>query len=267
MAINPGNYTSTQIQQFGLDPNNTTEAQNGYRLENDGRGGRNLSYVGGGGSSGGSSNGGGAFNYQDALNRALEITKQNNAPVVQSLEASKQPLQDRYKSLIDSLKGNQVTAENRQTKVTASELAKRGITNDSTMFNQEVTDAVNPITQQFSGNIKDAGYAQEADLQALATQIAKLKAGDLSAASGIAGGMQSGYQFDQNYNLQQKQLAEQAAQRAADQAYKERQYNTIDLPQSQYAVGKPYYQPTSTGGSNVSSYYNNSGGSRYSIVG
>lgn len=49
MALASGDYTSAQIQQMGLDPNETTSAQTlggvAYKLDNNGRGGRVLRVV------------------------------------------------------------------------------------------------------------------------------------------------------------------------------------------------------------------------------
>lgn len=158
-----------------------------------------------------------ALNPESVVRNATQVNdfvRQQNQPVVQSYEASKAPLQQRYKDLIDSIKGNQQIAENRQTVTTNNELGKRGITGSSGVAQQELTNAVNPITQQYTGMIKDSTNQQNMDLSNIDAIIAKLNAGDptasLSTATNIGQSQQSANEFAQT--LAQQQEAQRIAQ-------------------------------------------------------
>ena len=155
------------------------------------------------------SKGGGGGN--DALSMALSYAKamgQLNEPVAKSMEAQATPLSKRYDDLIASIKGNQVVAENRQTLTTNNELAKRGILSQSGLAQQTMTDAVNPVTQQYTGQITDVGNQKNTDLSNLATQVAQIRAGGNNTAftSGIG-----------QYNTQQN-LAATTAQNSTTNA-------------------------------------------------
>jgi hypothetical protein len=102
-----------------------------------------------------------------------EITAKYDAARTQ-LEGQRQPLIDRYQVLLDSIKGNQTTAENRQTVTTNNELAKRGLSSDSGVSQQEMTNALNPITQQYTGLTKDTTLQREAGLQNITDTEANL---------------------------------------------------------------------------------------------
>lgn len=193
---------------------------------------------------------------EQAINSARQIRDFNiesNQPAIQSYEASKAPLQDRYKNLIASIKGNQQVVENRQTTTTNNEMGRRGISSDSGVYQQEMTNALNPITKQFTGMEADALTSQNIDISNIDKAIALLKTGDPSAAitagMGIASNAGQLEQANRNFGLQQDQLKEQSRQfdassalQKAAQALQERQFNEISIPESKYAIGKPYYK-------------------------
>lgn len=229
---------------------------------------------------GGASSGGGG-SQEDTIKRAIEMQREANKPAVQSLEAGipeiqqgyqqqrqqleaeKSPLKDRYDNLLNSIKGNQTTAENRQTVTTRNELGRRGITGDSGLFEQTVTNAVNPITQQYTGMYKDTALqgdsamrdlvnrisntstAETAETRAVRNAIAQLQSG--AASAGITQGLG---QFQYQQQRDDQKASQEAQARAAEQenALKQLIYQTIQLPESQYATNKPYYKAT-TGGS------------------
>lgn len=199
--------------------------------------------------------GGSVSSIQDAIKMQQEAIR----PAIESLTASLpeisnkyseartqvqneiQPLQDRYNNLISSLKGNQTTAENRQTVTTSGELGKRGLLPSSTLYQQELTNALNPITEQYTGLIKDTGLQQESDLRALQNQITNLFTGETDATRAVRNAiaqMQSGAgQSGINTGLQLQQLQNQmdqfnqnmALQKAA-QDLALQQYQNITLP-------------------------------------
>lgn len=216
------------------------------------------SYIAAGGSNSGGAN--------STVQKALDLQKQAVAPAVASLEAGipeiankytqqrtqlqaeQQPLQQRYDSLIQSIKGNQQTAENRQTVTTSNELGRRGILGSSGLAQQEITNAVNPITQQYTGMIQQTGLEGNQALRELANQIANTYTGETESTRAIrnaiaqlqSGAAQTG--VAQGYQQQAQQIAQQQAQQqlAAQQAQAQREadwqkmlYQTIQLPQSQ----------------------------------
>lgn len=202
-------------------------------------------YEGGGTLSGGS-------DFASTLARAQEIQRNANQPVISSLqssipeiqksyattrstlEAKAKPLQDRYNNLLAEIKGNQQTAENRQTLTTNNELGKRGILGSSGVAQQEITNAVNPITQQYTGLYKDTALAGEQAQQTLNEQISGLSSEEVSAlrnvTNAIAQAEASGNTNAINLALQQVQSAQQQA--AQDRAYasEQQQYNEITKP-------------------------------------
>lgn len=226
--------------------------------------------------SGGSTTGG-----NDIIQNAIKLNQQANQPAVQSLEASipetsqrftqqreqlsaeRTPLETRYKNLLDSIKGNQKVAENRQTTTTANELARRGLSNTSGLFEQELTNAVNPITQQYSNQYTDVGLQGEGALRSLGNEISNTYTGETeslrairnaiaqlqsgAASTGITQGIQQ-TQFNQQQSAAQQAAARQAALDKAQQDFQKLVYETINLPESKYATGKPYYSPNSGGG-------------------
>lgn len=135
-----------------------------------------------------------------------EFMIQQNQPAIQSLEASKTPLIDRYKSLIETIKGNQKVSEDRATLTTARELGRRGITGGG-LYDQSITDALNPVTQQYTGLIKESQSGQETDLASIANQIASLQSGNAPSS------IQSALEIDR--------LNRASQQFATDQAFKQ----------------------------------------------
>lgn len=125
------------------------------------------------------SNGGSNQNldYQKILRQQLSQQQNINKPAISSLEASRTPLQQRYDNLITSIKGNQTTAENRQTVTTQNELGQRGLLPSSTLAQQELTNALNPITQQYTGLLGEAEAGRGSELANIDKAIAALRSG------------------------------------------------------------------------------------------
>lgn len=231
----------------------------------------------GGAGKGGPSGGGGSSMDPIALMKAQQqMMIDANKPVVESLEASRPeiaskyqqtreqlqssqaPLEQRYKDLLDSIKGNQAVAENRQTLTTNNELGRRGITGSSGVAQQEITNAVNPITQQYTGMAKETGLAREEGIRDIQNQIANLtpqETADMRGIQNLIAQLQSGaasqgaqqglslYSTNLQNQMQQQSFAEQQKQSQianqlaqAQQSLAEKQYNQIQLPQSQAAL-------------------------------
>jgi len=163
------------------------------------------------------------------LQSQIPTIKANTATQVGQKQAELQPLQDRYKALLDQIKGTGQTSVNKQTVVTANELGKRGIEGSSTLAGQEIASATLPIEQQTQSLVQDTGFAQEADIrdinnsiqnlgisggereQAIAQAIAQLQAG--GGQSAISNAMQL---LANSQNMQASQASAQSAQRQQD---------------------------------------------------
>jgi len=188
------------------------------------------------------SSGGG--DYNSFLQSQQEMQRAAIQPAIQSLQASQPeitakytgaktrlqdsiaPLTERYNNLIAQIKGTGQTSVNRQTVVTANELGKRGIEGSSTLAGQEIQNAVSPIEQQTQGLVKDTGYAQEADIRDINSQMAGLSDAEIGANRDItsqiaqlqASGGQSAIQGAIERLRQQQSQADNAAQLALQQA-------------------------------------------------
>lgn len=114
--------------------------------------------------------------------RALDFQKKANEPVVSALQAQQAPLKDRYQKLLDSIKGNQQIAENRQTVTTNNELGKRGISSNSGLYQQDMANALNPIGQAYTDQYNTAFGNQNSAESDLAFKIANAQAGNPESA-------------------------------------------------------------------------------------
>lgn len=189
------------------------------------------------------------------------------------LQSKEEPLKQRYQTLLESIKGNQQTAENRQTVATQNELGKRRISGSSGVAQQEMTNALNPITQQYATLTKDTSLSQENDLTALRDQIANLTPqetadqraitqaiANLQAGAGQTGIGQGLQLYSQNI---EQQLAQQEAQRQSQQQAIENAIAQAQLQnetdKTQYAINAPYFKPE-TGSSGIGDIFSLLGG-------
>ena len=186
MGNSPGNWDwQSNLRDIASGGHNVGDIVNGWRWD-----GVGWHQEGGGGGGGGGSTGGGG-----------------NGDAV--FGAAKTALTDRYNNLIAQIQGNQTTATNRQTVTTNNELGKRGILSSSGVAQQEMTNALQPVTSEYTGLMNTATGAYNTDIANLAIS---------------------------QYTGQQT-----ANQNAINNAMKEKQLN--------YDINKPYYAPsTATGG-------------------
>lgn len=129
---------------------------------------------------------------EQALQKSRDATAQSFDVQDKYLKAQEQPMKDRYQSLLSTLKGNQQTAEKRQSIATTSELGRRGISMDSGVAQQQLANEVNPITESYSGESTRLGIQQESDLLNLANLIAQLPTQRSTALSGMDLGIAQG---------------------------------------------------------------------------
>jgi hypothetical protein len=122
----------------------------------------------------------------DSLNKYGDQLKQSYATQKQGLQSQISPLTDRYNALLSQIKGNQTTSENRQLVTTRGEIAKRGIPLTSTIADQEITNAVNPITQQYTDLSKQTVASQNQDIAGINAAIANLAPQEQAALGQVA---------------------------------------------------------------------------------
>lgn len=188
------------------------------------------------------------------------------------LQGEQQPLKDRYQILLDSLKTQKTGDISAQTRITNSELAKRGITNDSTFAQQELFNTTNPINERYS-NIERTTNLDESDaLRAISDAITGLvpkRTADLRSITQAIADLQAGtgnqsvndyLQLAQqgfannytnlNYNEQVKQNAinQALAQAQADIAKNQQNYITLGEGDTLFnpKTGQPVYSVPKT---------------------
>ena len=116
------------------------------------------------------------------------------------LGAEKQPLVDRYQSLLDQLKGRETKDTAAQGRTLSNEYGKRGIPLSSGVYEQDLTAKNQDINQYYAGQNKDVTLGRESDLRDLDNQITNLaqqkvtalrdvdnKIAELQAGAGNAG--------------------------------------------------------------------------------
>lgn len=196
-------------------------------------------------------------NFEDLANKAIQMNQQAVQPAVTALQATKQPLQDRYTALLSQIKNNQSIAENRQTVTTNNELGARGILPSSGLAQQTLTNAVNPITQEYSSEYAQGVAGEQSDLADIDAKIAQILSG--AATSGInTGASLYGTNVNagltgQSLGLQQATLQNTIQQQAIQNALSQAQLSN-QTKQTNYDINKPYYSPLESAQAN---YYNN----------
>lgn len=176
----------------------------------------------------------------DSLQAQIPEIGAKYAQTRQQLTASQKPLEERYQSLLDSIKNQGTQDVNQQTKITNNELGKRGITGSSTLAQQEIQNTTSPLRQKYTGLEKDTTLAREdairalqdqlanltpqetADQRAITQAIANLQAG--AGQAGISQGMQL-YSTDLQNQFQKQQMDQQNKQQAIQDALTQAQAN------------------------------------------
>lgn len=153
--------------------------------------------------------------------QARDFNIQSNQPAIQTLQQNKTDLGGQYQTLLDSIKGQQGVAQDAQTRATNSNLAARGITSDTGIGAQQLSDSLRPIAQQYQSLTANTGLQRQQDMNGIASQIASLQAGNPEQA----------LSFGQGFSAQQQQAQALAQQIAIQQqqANQEGQYQTGEL--------------------------------------
>lgn len=219
--------------------------------------------AGGGGFS--FSGSGSNLDFGQTVSRALQLQQQAVQPAVASFQASipetqqrfaqqreqvsaeKAPLQERFKNLLADIKGQGKVREEAQTRITSGELGKRGIVGSSTLAQQEIQSAIDPIRASVQTATRDIGLEQESGLRQLQNQIANLGTGETGALRDITNAiaqLQSGAGAGaidtalQQLGLSQQQSQFDVSQRAGQTSQQLARdiFEKIQLPGSQVDI-------------------------------
>lgn len=102
-----------------------------------------------------------------------------------TLQNQKTSLNDRYQKLLQDIRNTGKKQVDSATKTTNTELARRGVSGDSTLAQQEIQNTVNPIEDTTTAQINQANAAQSGDEANLANAIAQLAIGEQGAQGNI----------------------------------------------------------------------------------
>lgn len=127
-----------------------------------------------------------AYDPVAAAKQIAQFTAQQNAPAISALGSAKTDLQSRYDDLLASIKAGSQVGVNQQTLVTARELGNRGILPTSTLYGQEMTNALLPVNATYAGLNAQTGLAAQQDINQLMAQIGLLQAGNPESAANMA---------------------------------------------------------------------------------
>jgi hypothetical protein len=177
------------------------------------------------------------------MKQAQAFQVEQNQPAIANLTTQKGSLQDQYTSLLADIKGQGSASVNQATTAENNLLGQRGITNDSPLYGQQMSQALIPVNQQYGGIEASLGQGSATTLTDLAGQIASLQAGNVPSAQNFGA------------NIAGLQAQIQAAQIAANKPF---------------AASGPVYNPstgqytmpptTSVGGNTTTGGGNTSGG-------
>jgi len=236
----------------------------------------------GGAGKGGPTSGGGipgaTTNYADIAQQMLQLQKQAAQPAIQSLEASRpevsqryaeteaylkgkeDPLKARYDALIEDIKGREKRELQRSEIGLEKEWGRRGLSALGGAYEETLGERQQPISRDYASLLKEAGISREeslADLMQMVTGLTGQQTAEQRAISNAIAQLQAGGASDAVTNaLQMYQLQQQAGQSAQqlawqkEQAAKEQEWAEKEWPYKErtyeYALNKPYYKSTSS---------------------
>ena len=196
---------------------------------------------------------------QQEANKPAVSSLQTQVPEIQAgfaqqktqLEAKKEPLKARYDAILNQLKGKEQQEVTQTQTALGREYGRRGIPTSSGMFEQNLLEKTQPISQQYAGLTTEAGLGREEALQGIESQISNLPFQEQEQTRAVINAiaqLQSGgnaqaiqnalsqFQFGENQRTAQESAAAQSAQSAAEQAFRERTYQDVTLPESQASI-------------------------------
>ncbi len=226
----------------------------------------------GGGAPGAPGAPGGATDYTSLARQMLQMRQEAAQPAIESLRAGipeieakygqkeeylrgKEPLmQERYKTLIEDIRGYEERETERAEIGLEREWGRRGLSALGGAYEQRLGETLQPISRQYAGLLGEAGISREESSLELANMIAGLTTGETGETRAVRTAMaqlQAGGAGDAITNaLQLFQMQQQQAQAEKEREwekglfewekpFKERMY--------EYELEKPYYKPETAG--------------------
>lgn len=120
------------------------------------------------------------------MKQAQAFQVQQNQPAISTLGSLQSSLPDQYAALLNEIKGAGTAATNYGIMGAGQNLAARGITPDSALYNTTVSQAIAPIGQQYGGLEAQLGEGSVQTLTGLAGSIAALQAGNVPSAQNFS---------------------------------------------------------------------------------
>lgn len=191
---------------------------------------------------------------QNALNQATS-TYESFKPQVsqmyegqrQRAEAGKQPLNERYSTLIDEIKGKRESDANTQTTITRNEFGARGLPVSSTMVQQQLADKVGAINKGYASTLRNVELDRTEGLRSIDDLIASLTDKEKSALmdvnSAIAQLQYTGGNAQANDIQNFAQLRSQQAQQEADNLFRQNQQDQLSRIQNSQLSFEQQLQP------------------------
>lgn len=128
----------------------------------------------------------------EAIKPAIESYQASKPEVTSAFEsrtgqlaAEKQPLIDRYQTLLDELTGRETKETAAQGKYMSQEWGKRGVPLSSGMYQEALTNKTQDISQYYGTQQKETTLSRESDLRDLENQITNLTSEKVEALRGI----------------------------------------------------------------------------------
>lgn len=231
--------------------------------------------------------------YARIAREQLQMQREANQPAITSLqsqiptiqkstaqqksfyEGEKEPLKQRYSAILDELTRREKVQTESATLRTAREYSRRGIPLSSDVYARGLEEETKPISEYYTGQVKETGLAQETDLREIANRIAALpiaeeeKMGQIQQAIAALESGASKDAIQQALGLYQTGVGQQQSQAQLAQAlriaemekesreagYKttsqneeaktalaRREFEEYKLPYLKYLINKPYYK-------------------------
>ena len=173
--------------------------------------------------------GGGSNDIVEQAKKMRQFAIESNQPSIQTLQAGKQPLTDRYSALLDQIRGKERVATEREGSRLSQEYGRRGIPLSSDVFQQELGRRLGEVSEPYTTQSRLATSEGAGAQNQIDQAIAALQSGD--PASALQGALtlqrlqQEAGQFGaqnalalQQFSLQQQEfgLRQEMARRPAE---------------------------------------------------
>jgi len=152
-------------------------------------------------------------------------------PAVQTLQGGVSSTKQAFDNLINSIKQSRMAAENQQTAVTSAELGKRGLLPSSSLAQQEITSAIQPISASYAQQEAQTGVQGVQNVNDLLRSIAGVQ----TTAGGA--GLEIGQSALQRA-IQQRSLDEQIRQSNIQNALAQRQFEQVTVPTARAQISQ-----------------------------